>query len=121
VELILSQELGPLRLYAGGEYLFRRSPRTLDPYVAHGGAELRVVATRSVRLVASGDVKASEQQDWDPAVSARAGVEFLVFSSSGHPPRLWSILAEAYDGPSPYGQFYLQEIRFLGAGLHFQL
>ncbi|HSD22542.1 MAG TPA: DUF1207 domain-containing protein [Anaeromyxobacter sp.] len=120
-ELILSQEIGPLRLYAGGEYLFNRRPDTLDALLAHVGAEARGGPARGLRLVAAVDVKSSEQQEWKPGVSVRAGVEAAWWRSEGHPPRVWSVLAEFYDGPSPYGQFFLESIQYFGAGLHFQL
>ena len=120
-ELILSQEIGPLRLYAGGEYVFNRRPKTLDAMVAHAGAEARVGPTRGLRLVAAADVKSSEQQEWKPGVSVRAGLEAAWWRSAGHPPRVFSLLAEYYDGPSPYGQFFLESIRYVGAGFHFQL
>lgn len=120
-ELIVSQELGGLRVYAGGEYLFNRRPATLDAMIAHAGAEARAGPARGLRLVAAVDVKSSEQQEWKPAVSVRAGVEAAWWRSQGHPPRVWSLLAEYYDGPSPYGQFFLESIRYYGAGVHFQL
>jgi hypothetical protein len=120
-ELILSQEVGPLRLYAGGEYLFNRRPDTLDAMLAHAGAEARAGPARGLRLVAAVDVKSSEQQEWKPAVSVRAGVEAAWWRSEGHLPRVWSLLAEYYDGPSPYGQFFLESIQYVGAGVHFQL
>ncbi|MEX2529674.1 MAG: DUF1207 domain-containing protein [Gemmatimonadota bacterium] len=28
---------------------------------------------------------------------------------------------EYYDGPSPYGQFYREDVRFFGAGIHVSL
>jgi hypothetical protein len=121
IELILSQELGPLRLYAGGEFLFNRTPSALAPLLTHGGAELRIAAAEGARVVAALDVKTSEQQEWRPAWSARAGVEFLLSGTPGYLPRLWSILVEAYEGPSPYGQFFLEQIRYIGFGIHFEL
>lgn len=121
VELILSQELGPLRVYAGGEYLFQRRPSALDQLLAHGGAELRAGPTKGARLLVAADVKSSEQQEWKPAWSVRAGVEIAWWRDPGHPPRVWSLLAEYYDGPSPYGQFFLESTRYAGAGLHLQL
>jgi hypothetical protein len=120
-ELILSQELGWLRLYAGGEYLFNRRPSTLDDWVAHAGAEVRAGPTKGLRVVAAVDVKSTEQQEWEPAFSVRAGVEAAWWRLEGHPPRIWSILAEYYDGPSPYGQFFVESIRYAGVGLHLQL
>ena len=41
VEWLLSADGGPIRLYGGGEMLFRREPEDLGRFVAHGGLELR--------------------------------------------------------------------------------
>jgi hypothetical protein len=121
LELILSQELGPLRVYGGGEYLVRRNPETLDPKIVHVGAEARAGATRGARVVAALDVKSTEQQEWKPAWSARGGLELAWWRSPDHPPRVVSLLGEYYDGPSPYGQFFLESIRYYGFGVHLQL
>src|SRR5512138_1968225 len=66
VEAILSQEIGALRLYGGGEYLLEGTPSTLARKVAHGGAELRLGAIRGPRFVAAVDVRSAEQRDWKP-------------------------------------------------------
>lgn len=120
-ELIVSQEVGPLRAYAGGEWLFNRSPSALDALVAHGGLELRLGPVRGARAVIAGDVKSSEQQDWKPAVSVRAGVEIAWWRHADHPPRLVSVVVEYYEGPSPYGQFFLESTQYVGGGVQFQL
>lgn len=121
VDLILSQELGPVRFYGGGQYLFNREPEVLEPLVAHAGVEARVGALRGARLVGAVDMKSSEQQEWEPAWSARAGVEIARWRHPEHPPRLFAVLAEFYRGPSPYGQFFREDIRYLGVGVHFSL
>jgi hypothetical protein len=121
LELMLSQELGPLRVYGGGEYLVNRRPSTLDEVVVHAGAEVRAGPVRGARVVAAVDLKSTEQQEWKPGWSARAGVELAWWRHPDHPPRLVSVLAEFYDGPSPYGQFFLESIRYVGAGIHLQL
>lgn len=121
LELLLSQELGPLRAYAGGEYLFNREPETLDQTLAHVGLEARAGQLRGVRFVAAVDAKMVEQRDWDPGLSARAGIEFAYWRDESHPPRLWAILFEFYDGPSPYGQFFQEQVRWFGLGLHLSL
>lgn len=120
VEAILSEEVGPLRVYGGGEYLLEGTPSTLARKVAHGGAELRVGPVRGPRLVAAFDVKAAEQRDYKPGYSARAGIELAHWSSPAHPPRIIALLAEYYDGPSPFGQFFTDQSRTLGVGFHFQ-
>jgi len=125
VELILSQDVGVLRAYAGGEQLVHRAPRDLDATVAHGGVELRPRATltfgrlASARLLAAADVKAAREQDWTPAWSVRAGFDFGRPREGLAEGGRWSLLAEYYSGPSPYGQFYRDDVTLVGVGLHF--
>ena len=121
VELLLSQELGPVRAYGGGEYLFNREPETMESTLAHAGLELRFGQLRGPRFVAAVDAKSAEQHDWDPGWSVRLGVELAHWRDESHPPRLWAILAELYDGPSPYGQFFQEQVRWVGVGLHLAL
>ena len=127
-EMILSADGGPFRIYGGGEYLLRRDPKDLERYVAHGGVELRPArrlvrfgSIAGVRFVAGGDIKASEEQDWKPAVSVRTGFEFDRPRDTDPPGRRWGLLFEAYTGPSPYGQFFRNQVRYFGAGFHFTL
>jgi hypothetical protein len=120
VEALVSAELGAVRVYGGGEYVFGRRPLTLDPYVAHAGVELRVPAARGTQLVGALDVKSGEQRDWEPAWAIHAGVELAYASRPDRPPRIIGAFAEFYDGPSPYGQFFLDRSRFFGFGLHLQ-
>jgi Protein of unknown function (DUF1207) len=121
VEFLASQELGPLRVYAGGERIFRREPATLPSKLFHGGAELRTGRAGPVRLVSGVDVKATDLHDWSPAVSGRVGLEVAQHRSEGHPARLVTLMIEIYQGPSPYGQFFQDDISYYGVGLHFGL
>lgn len=121
LDLLLSQEVGPLRAYGGGEILFNRDPETLESTLAHGGLELRIGQLRGVRFLGALDVKSTEEQDWEPGWSARAGLEVAFWRDETHPPRLWGIFAEYYDGPSPYGQFFQEEVQYFGVGLHLSL
>jgi len=127
-EGILSVDVGPLRLYAGGEYQFNATPSEVETRLLHGGVELRQRAhalrlgqVASVRLVAAGDVKAVEDLDWEAAFSVRGGFEISRAQEALHASRRWSLLAHFYDGPSPYGQFFRSNVRYYGAGLHFAL
>jgi hypothetical protein len=121
LELLLSQEIGWFRLYAGGEYMLRGEPDTLEDWLAHGGLELRVGDSRAPHLLLAGDVKSAEQQDWDPGISARGGLELALWREHGHPPRVLGVLFEYYTGPSPYGQFFQNDVTFFGIGMHFSL
>jgi hypothetical protein len=126
VEWLVSADGGPLRLYGGGEMLFRRVPGELERLVAHGGLEFRPLprilplgSLGGFRIVAAGDVKSSEEQDWKPAISARAGLEYDRAGGSDATARRWGIFAEFYTGPSPYGQFFREKVRLAGVGVHF--
>ena len=126
LELLLSQDVAVLRVYAGGEYFLNRNPESLPRKLAHGGVELRPPAALrfgtlgAVRFVAAGDAKAVEDDDeWDVGVSARAGFEIGRAREGGVPSRRWSLLFEFYDGPSPYGQFFQRDVRLMGVGMHF--
>jgi hypothetical protein len=121
VEFLASQELGPLRVYAGGEGIFRRDPETLPSKLLHAGAELRTGRAGPVQLVSGVDLKAPDLHDWSPAFSGRVGLSVARYGSDGHPTRLVMLLLEIYNGPSPYGQFFQDDISYVGLGLHFGL
>jgi hypothetical protein len=121
VEFLVSQEVRAVRAYAGAERLFRREPGTLPVKVFHAGLEVRTGRARTVQLVGGVDVKTTELHDRSPAVSGRVGVEFRRRGLGGHPGRLITLMLEAYDGPSPYGQFFRDDISYAGVGLHFGL
>jgi len=121
LELLASQEIGPLRVYGGGERIFRRDPDTVKPKLLHAGAELRSGRAGLLQLVSGVDLKTTEQHNWSQAVSGRVGVELARTASAGHPVRLVTIMLELYKGPSPYGQFFQEDISYVGVGIHFSL
>lgn len=120
-EVLLSQEIRMVRAYAGVERIFRREPDSLPSELFHAGVELRSGRARNVQLVGGIDVKTTELHDWSPAISGRAGLEFGRPSPGGHPMRLVTLLLELYNGPSPYGQFFRDDISYVGVGLQFGL
>jgi hypothetical protein len=101
--------------------LFRREPAGLPSRVFQTGIELRSAREGAAQLAAGLDVKTTELHDWSPAFSGRVGVEMVRHGTGGHPGRLVSLWLEAYTGPSPYGQFVLDDISYVGIGLHFGL
>lgn len=121
LEFLVSQEIGALRLYVGAERIFRREPAELPDSLFHTGIELRSGRARKVQLLAGVDVKTTELHDWSPAVSGRAGLELGRPGPEGHPGRLIMLLLEVYQGPSPYGQFFQDDISYVGAGIHIGL
>jgi Protein of unknown function (DUF1207) len=121
IELLVSQELGPFRAYVGAERIFRREPDDLPGSLFHTGVELRSGRARKVQMLAGVDVKTTEFYDWAPAVSGRVGLELGRPGPENHPGRLIMLLFEIYQGPSPYGQFFQDDISYIGAGIHFGL
>jgi len=121
VDFLLSQEMGPLRVYAGAERVFRREPETVAAKVFHGGVELRTGRAGPLQVVGGVDLKTTELHDWSPATSGRVGLEWVRSGPSGHPGRLVTLMLEMYQGPSPYGQFFQDDISYVGVGLHFGL
>ena len=121
MEVLVSQEVRALRIYAGGERIFRREPDTLPSKLFHTGVELRTHLSDTVQLVGGVDLKTTELHDWSPAISGRAGFEMRRRSPGGHPVRVVTLMIELYEGPSPYGQFFQDDISYLGLGLHFGL
>ena len=128
-ELLLSIDVAALRVYGGGETFVRRDPANLPDHLLHTGAELRprallnVGTIATIRLVAATDVKVVSDTAVRTAVSARLGFEFARPRDYELGSRRWSLLAEYYDGPSPYGQFqfHQQQVRLTGIGFHFTL
>jgi hypothetical protein len=119
-EFLASQEIGALRVYGGGERVFHREPASVATKIVHAGAELRSPRA-GAQLVAGLDLKASELHDWSPATSGRIGVQFARSGAGDHPARLVTLMFEMYQGPSPYGQFFQDDISYVGVGLHFSL
>jgi hypothetical protein len=118
VELLGSRDFGPWRGYLGGEYLFHRSPAELDPAGLHGGLEFRgpEPLLGIGRPIGGVDLKSWEQHDWQTDISLKLGFEFGDYSAGQRRLRL---MLEAYDGFAPHGQFYEQEVMYLGCGLYF--
>lgn len=118
LELILSQELDWLRIYGGGEAFFRREPAELASRLVHAGAELRPVVFGGGRILAAFDYKLVDDGSWSYGWNARAGLELARVPSPGHPPRVVSLVVDYYDGIAPYGQFYREDIRYVGVGIN---
>lgn len=116
-ELLVSGDLGRVRVYSGGEYIYRHEPSTLKPGLVHGGLEYR--GSGSPRIVLGLDAKWAQERGWDAALAARAGVEVVSTEANGF--RTFSVQLQAYRGPAPYGQFYQSAVRSIGAGVHFAL
>jgi Protein of unknown function (DUF1207) len=127
-ELLIARSTSQWRVYGGGEYTFTHQPRDLKPAVLHGGAEyrqsrpvLRIGSIASGRLVAGLDARSVQDRDWRVGWSAVTGLEL---GDGANPPESgwrWSVLLKAYTGPAPYGEFYRDDVSYVGIGVGFTL
>jgi len=124
VEFIGSYEWNGIRVYGGGEYLAFREPEELEPKIAHAGVEYRAekpfwkISTLGAAWPIVGlDIRAWEQHDWEAAKSLKLGLEFRPQHDVERSGRYWNLNLELYDGPSPYGQFYMHEVSYYGISM----
>jgi hypothetical protein len=122
VDLRLSYEVTDwLRLYGGAGYIVRGDPEELKPWSTQMGVELRsphAYVGGSLRPVAALDLQYREQNDWHADLSVRAGVQFEKLAIFD---RKIQLLLEYFNGYSPNGQFYRDQIEYIGVGLHLYL
>lgn len=118
IDAVASYEWERWRLYGGLGYLINRDPDDLDPGFAEAGVEYRGQRFRWElgRLVGGIHVLSAEEQDWEVAVSVKLGLE-LGQADPGR--RRVRVMAEYYDGFSPFGQFFNTEIKYAGVGVYF--
>ena len=128
IEVLVAHDFGGIRAYGGGEYLFHREPSDLAEGLIHIGLDWRNSETTfnfshlgAARWVAGLDVKHWQQNDGAIQLSAKAGLEFAPLSNTSNNARRWSVLLELYDGPSPYGQFYQDDLRYWGISMQLGL
>lgn len=127
IEALVAYDFGSLRIYGGGETLFDRDPADLGKTLLHAGLDWRgreiafsLGDLGGARWVAGLDVKRWQQNAWAAQVSAKAGLEIAPLLESGGS-RRWNALLEFYDGPSPYGQFYPQDVHYWGVAVQLGL
>lgn len=128
LEVLLAHDFSGMRFYGGAEYLFHREPADLAEGLVHVGLDWRGQTSAfslsnlaAAHWVAGIDVKRWLQNDWSAQVSAKAGLEFSPLESGNKSLRHWSLLMEFFDGSSPYGQFYNDDLRYLGIAIQLGL
>jgi hypothetical protein len=115
------------RTYAGAGYIVHNEPH-LDPITTQGGIEwvgseegglqlvTQTVAPLSrfrVRPIAAFDVKFHQEGGWAGDYSPRVGMQL-----SRGTTRNFQLLVEYFHGKSPNGQFYVNNVEYVGIGGH---
>ena len=100
-------------LYAGLGFITRSEPGNLGKSMWHAG--IQHVAKNSwgdwlqIRPVMGLDLKSWEATDWVINATFRAGIEVSQLTDLP-----FQVLFEYQDGHSPYGQFYTEDLSFMG-------
>lgn len=107
-----------LRLYGGIGAIVRSEP-DLDPLQVHAGVELTGPEPLIGDLffpVAALDYQNRQEADWHGDLSLRAGLELRTPYLEE---RRLQFMLEYFNGRSPHGQFFEEDLEYLGFGLHF--
>jgi hypothetical protein len=119
VDFLAAWEYGGWRAYGGGAYVWRSSTTAFDKGGA-GHLGFDYVGSRGIifggRLTGGVDVKWLEQADWRSGVSAKIGLMVGRYSPDR---RGLTLFLEAYDGYAPFGQFFVEDVRYSGVTLQF--
>ena len=119
VDLKIAYELASwFRIYGGGGLLVGRDPKDMPRGTSQVGVELTSPWTfwdGKVRPVAYTDVQANARSNWRVGSAVMAGLQF---ESARIGDRKVQVLAEYFAGPSPNGQFFLQNTEWFGVGVH---
>ena len=117
IDALLAKDIVRWRVYAGGEYIFRRTHIDLDRTALLAGAEYRSSddVLWHARLVGGVHTRWLQQRGWAAGTSLKIGLEF------GQPPpmrRGSRLMLEAYKGYAPFGQFYTVDVSYYGLGYY---
>ena len=115
VDVLLAWERSGLRFYGGGTHIFSSSSNAYEGSIAQAGVDyVSLPVFFGQRLAAGLDVKWLEPANWRSGVSFKAG---MMFGRQFLDQRGVSILLEAYDGFAPFGQFFVEDLRYRGVSL----
>jgi hypothetical protein len=105
------------RLYGGAGYVLRTSSERYEGGSLQAGFDyVSAPVLLGARLTAGLDVKWLEAADWRSGVSAKAGFKVGRQTLERQGLRL---LLEFYEGFAPFGQFFVEDIRYRGLTLQF--
>ena len=119
VDLKVSYDVGDVaRLYTGAGYLFDQDPSRLNPWSIQYGLEFTSPwppRDKRWRPIAAVDFQHREENAWSMDFSVRGGVQLDGVLAT----RKMQLLIEYFKGRSPNGQFFKEQIEYIGLGPHF--
>jgi hypothetical protein len=114
-ELLLAYQIENWRLYGGGGSIFRsNSLDKLEPLHFQIGTEYRRPLTNFYDFLVAADFEIAQRTDWTIARSVLAGI--VILKNETKEVRL---MANYYNGNSPFGQFFKDRLVYYGLGIYF--
>ncbi len=99
-------------LYAGVGFITRSEPGNLDKYLWPAGWQFQGDQWYFIKPIWAVDLNSWGAYDWNINMNMRAGIEIIGLSNSP-----FQVLLEYYDGHSPYGQFFTEDLTYSGITL----
>jgi hypothetical protein len=107
-----------VKYYAGGGYLFGRDPSSLDPWSAKVGMEVEWPKEKwGIYPVTALHIQTFEDTGFAPDLSIMGGLQF---NDPALEDRQIRILLSYFNGYSPNGQFYDEQLEYVGLGFQYQ-
>jgi hypothetical protein len=118
------KDMNGLKVYGGGGYLFGRDPASLDPWSFKIGMEKQWPNKVSwpgrawgFYPVAAVHIQTFEETEFEPDLSIMGGMQFNDPVAENRQIRL---LLSYFNGYSPNGQFYDEQLEYFGLGFQYQ-
>ena len=113
LDLLYYRNINRWGAYLGGSVIVRSEPGSLESFQAQVGTQYRGEKSNWYTPIFGLDVKSWEASNWHANVSIKAGFEI-----DGVFDRPLQFMLEYYDGKSPYGQFFDEDLSFFGFSIN---
>jgi hypothetical protein len=109
VDLLAYRNMNRWGGYFGSSAIVRSEPGDLDNFQLQSGLQYKGIEHTWFTPIFAIDFKSWQASNWHLNTSIKAGLEYSGFLD--HP---LHFMLEYYEGKSPYGQFYTEDLKFLG-------
>jgi len=109
IDLLAYRQMNNWGGYLGGSAIVRSEPGNLDKFQFQTGIQYKGDSGQWFTPLFGIDFKSWQASNWHLNTSVKAGFEYSGFLDNS-----LQFMLEYYDGKSPYGQFYTEDLSFFG-------